>query len=62
MSGSFKDALEKSGLATPEPAAPKPESKAKAKWKEELPTEHAPHVPFEAPALTKPKGPPQKKR
>jgi hypothetical protein len=50
----MKDALEKSGLAVPEtPAAPKQDPK---KWANELPEERAPYVPFEAPALTKPKG------
>jgi hypothetical protein len=57
MAGSFKDALEKSGVVEKEPEVPKVEtSKAKTKWREELPEDDGkPHVPFDAPALTKPK-------
>jgi hypothetical protein len=53
MSGSMKDALEKSGTVnTPEPQQ-KPDP---AKWRDELPEhEEKPHVPFEAPARLKPK-------
>ena len=56
MAGSFKDALSKSGLVPPEAPAPKPVAKSKAEWREPLPEDDGrPHVPFEAPAVTKPK-------
>jgi hypothetical protein len=51
MSGSLKDALKKSGLVV-EKAEPKQDPK---KWKHELPEDTRPYVPFEAPAVTKPK-------
>lgn len=53
----MKDALTKCGLAQDEPAAPKPDS---TKWKNELPEDHAPHIPFDAPARTKVKEKPKR--
>ncbi len=62
MSGSMKDALEKSGLTEPTPAAPKPQqNEKKNEWANELPEDHPPHVPFDAPALIKPKSAPPKR-
>jgi len=58
MAGSMKDALQKSGLAKPTPEAPKQDHK---KWANELVEDDKPHVPFEAPALTKPKDTPNKR-
>lgn len=56
MAGSFKDALAKSGLVAPEAPLPKPVAKSKAEWKEALPEDDGkPHIPFDAPALTKTK-------
>jgi hypothetical protein len=54
MAGTMKDALEKSGTVTPDDAAPEP-SKRRPEWKEPLRDDHPPHMPFEAPALTKAK-------
>ena len=58
MAGSLKDALQKSGLAPKEPAAPASQ-KASKTWLNELPDSPeggaSAHVPFEAPALTKAK-------
>jgi len=54
----MKDALQKSGLAKPTPEAPKQDHK---KWANELVEDDKPHVPFEAPALTKPKDTPNKR-
>lgn len=52
MSGSMKDALEKSGAVNPQETPPKPATK----WRDELPDhDDKPYVPFEAPARTKPK-------
>ena len=63
MASSIKDALEKSGLATPDP--PKPKAKReKPKWREPLPEDETLPPLFEAPALTKPteSKPPAKKK
>jgi hypothetical protein len=52
MAGSLKDALKKSGLVDEKKPEPKQDPK---KWRDELPEDDGkPHVPFEAPALTKP--------
>jgi len=51
MAGSLKDALEKAGRVTKQDE-PRADPK---KWKEELPEDNTPHIPFEAPARTKPK-------
>jgi hypothetical protein len=52
MAGTLKDALQKSGIVD-EKREPTPDAR---RWKEELPEEDGkPYVPFEAPALTKPK-------
>ena len=48
----MKDALQKSGLAKPTPEAPKQDHK---KWANELVEHDKPHVPFDAPAVTKTK-------
>ena len=59
----MKDALAKAGLAKPEPARPAQQTEKKpsaTQWKEELPEDHRPHVPFEAPARTKVKEPAKK--
>ena len=57
MASSLKDALTKSGLAQDEPAPPKQDS---TKWKNELPEDHAPHMPFDAPARIKMKDKPKR--
>ena len=53
MAGSMKDALQKSGLVVSK-VEPKQDPK---KWKNELPEpSREPYIPFDAPAVTKPKG------
>ena len=51
MADSIKDALEKSGLAVPEPKPPQRDAK---KWREELPDDETLPPLFDAPALIKP--------
>jgi len=53
MSGSMKDALEKSGVVKTDEPPKKPDA---TKWREELPEDSGePYMPFEAPARCKPK-------
>jgi hypothetical protein len=55
MAGSMKDALESAGITQTAPESPKKQQASK-EWANALPEDHPPHVPFDAPALTKPKG------